>query len=596
MVEAWRELRDRAPKATAPSLRHIQDPVLEKRVVLVNGQKMITLGVCLSFFVAQIHGLLSLSLQGTTSWNGMRPSCCTWPPSSAIQSTRQRRNGDSGNRTCCCRWSSKQKQAYVCRCTPIHGFLLPNTSRLLQTFATFGGTPHLTHMDPTCFCRRRTWKGHGESFHRQLCHHIGGLGSTTSQCGGGIWTTRSRRKAPKRIQHNYIFSLRSRFWQSREMSSLFFWWIDNDVNISNWHILYVMFFDMSFMIFSSFVWQATRPGTANVSESPGDKTMGLDGFSCMVCWCESFFLTCWISLDVCSLSLVFLNIIFILYIFSFLSSSYGFRDDSSSCRWLALWVDHILLTSCQEIKNLEDTLLHDLAASKGSILDNDDLIHTLNTAKAGSAPKNVMRNHDPWFVEIQKLRASFTVSTSTLLVVSCASSQGNLHSDWRVSGDSRQDGWGSHYIFFMCNFLRSSLTHHWANPALNNLNGCWTRCRVSLSLQEIEKTRALYVSAAWLPNTFVFFELVASLQPIQVAKRGSILYFAMSGMVAISAAILASAQLFSLFPLLSLIFERARKCTSTRWVATLGFSIQPFEMQSQTRLLTTDWRAAVAQR
>lgn len=83
----------------------------------------------------------------------------------------------------------------------------------------------------------------------------------------------------------------------------------------------------------------------------------------------------------------------------------------------------------QEIKNLEDTLLHDLAASKGSILDNDDLIHTLNTAKATSI----------------QIGVSLETAAKTA--------------------------------------------------------------------EEIEKTRALYVS---------------------VAKRGSILYFAMSGMVAIS--------------------------------------------------------------
>eukprot|EP00913_Durusdinium_trenchii_P027179 g25501.t1 len=82
-----------------------------------------------------------------------------------------------------------------------------------------------------------------------------------------------------------------------------------------------------------------------------------------------------------------------------------------------------------EIKNLEDILLHDLAASKGSILDNDDLIHTLNTAKATSI----------------QIGVSLETAAKTA--------------------------------------------------------------------EEIEKTRALYVS---------------------VAKRGSILYFAMSGMVAIS--------------------------------------------------------------
>jgi len=38
----------------------------------------------------------------------------------------------------------------------------------------------------------------------------------------------------------------------------------------------------------------------------------------------------------------------------------------------------------QVIKSLEDTLLRELAASKGSILDNDELIATLNNAKAKS--------------------------------------------------------------------------------------------------------------------------------------------------------------------------------------------------------------------
>merc|ERR1719236_51244 len=38
----------------------------------------------------------------------------------------------------------------------------------------------------------------------------------------------------------------------------------------------------------------------------------------------------------------------------------------------------------QIIKGLEDTLLRELAASKGSILDNDELIQTLNTAKTKS--------------------------------------------------------------------------------------------------------------------------------------------------------------------------------------------------------------------
>merc|ERR1719183_1807401 len=38
----------------------------------------------------------------------------------------------------------------------------------------------------------------------------------------------------------------------------------------------------------------------------------------------------------------------------------------------------------QVIKGLEDTLLRELAASKGSILDNDELIQTLNNAKTKS--------------------------------------------------------------------------------------------------------------------------------------------------------------------------------------------------------------------
>merc|ERR1719337_203631 len=38
----------------------------------------------------------------------------------------------------------------------------------------------------------------------------------------------------------------------------------------------------------------------------------------------------------------------------------------------------------QIIKGLEDTLLRELAASKGSILDNDELIQTLNNAKTKS--------------------------------------------------------------------------------------------------------------------------------------------------------------------------------------------------------------------
>merc|ERR1719498_713282 len=36
----------------------------------------------------------------------------------------------------------------------------------------------------------------------------------------------------------------------------------------------------------------------------------------------------------------------------------------------------------QVLKQLEDTLLRELAASKGSILDNEELINTLNTAKS----------------------------------------------------------------------------------------------------------------------------------------------------------------------------------------------------------------------
>jgi len=42
----------------------------------------------------------------------------------------------------------------------------------------------------------------------------------------------------------------------------------------------------------------------------------------------------------------------------------------------------------QVIKSLEDTLLRELAASKGSILDNDELIATLNNAKAKSSLEN----------------------------------------------------------------------------------------------------------------------------------------------------------------------------------------------------------------
>merc|ERR1719486_1749286 len=38
----------------------------------------------------------------------------------------------------------------------------------------------------------------------------------------------------------------------------------------------------------------------------------------------------------------------------------------------------------QIIKGLEDTLLRELAASKGSILENDELIATLNNAKSKS--------------------------------------------------------------------------------------------------------------------------------------------------------------------------------------------------------------------
>lgn len=34
------------------------------------------------------------------------------------------------------------------------------------------------------------------------------------------------------------------------------------------------------------------------------------------------------------------------------------------------------------IQHLEDVILHELAVSKGSILDNDDLIQTLQTTKA----------------------------------------------------------------------------------------------------------------------------------------------------------------------------------------------------------------------
>merc|ERR1740121_2928275 len=63
----------------------------------------------------------------------------------------------------------------------------------------------------------------------------------------------------------------------------------------------------------------------------------------------------------------------------------------------------------QEIKGLEDTLLRELAASKGSILDNDELIATLNNAKSksieiGEALENAAKTSE----EINKTRALYT--------------------------------------------------------------------------------------------------------------------------------------------------------------------------------------------
>ncbi len=87
-----------------------KDPVLEKKVVLLNGQKMITLGEGPSMpsypleklnYIVIVMPVFLFSLvffrlkcrcclKVTISWNGMTHSCSTWPPSSAIQSTLQR--------------------------------------------------------------------------------------------------------------------------------------------------------------------------------------------------------------------------------------------------------------------------------------------------------------------------------------------------------------------------------------------------------------------------------------------------------------------------------------------------------------------------
>merc|ERR1740121_3347343 len=62
----------------------------------------------------------------------------------------------------------------------------------------------------------------------------------------------------------------------------------------------------------------------------------------------------------------------------------------------------------QEIKALEDTLLRELAASKGSILDNDELIATLNNAKAKSIEiGESLETAKKTSAEIEKTRALY---------------------------------------------------------------------------------------------------------------------------------------------------------------------------------------------
>eukprot|EP00930_Biecheleria_cincta_P003159 TRINITY_DN104093_c0_g1_i1.p1 TRINITY_DN104093_c0_g1~~TRINITY_DN104093_c0_g1_i1.p1 ORF type:complete len:2548 (+),score=550.26 TRINITY_DN104093_c0_g1_i1:162-7646(+) len=63
----------------------------------------------------------------------------------------------------------------------------------------------------------------------------------------------------------------------------------------------------------------------------------------------------------------------------------------------------------QVVKSLEDTLLRELAASKGSILDNDELIQTLNNAKAKSIEINEsLESAAKTAQEIEKTRAIYT--------------------------------------------------------------------------------------------------------------------------------------------------------------------------------------------
>merc|ERR1719331_796519 len=62
----------------------------------------------------------------------------------------------------------------------------------------------------------------------------------------------------------------------------------------------------------------------------------------------------------------------------------------------------------QVLKGLEDTLLRELAASKGSILDNEDLINTLNTAKSKSIEvTESLAQAAKTSAEIDKIRALY---------------------------------------------------------------------------------------------------------------------------------------------------------------------------------------------
>jgi dynein heavy chain, axonemal len=62
----------------------------------------------------------------------------------------------------------------------------------------------------------------------------------------------------------------------------------------------------------------------------------------------------------------------------------------------------------QVLKTLEDTLLRELANSKGSILDNEELINTLNTAKTTSVQiADSLEKAAVTATEIEKTRAQY---------------------------------------------------------------------------------------------------------------------------------------------------------------------------------------------